>query len=73
MKFKVLRVMTMKITVFWEVTLSSLVVCTNILEECVASNYRVEATKDPEDGSSRLLSNVDTYLPNSMSPHIRNQ
>jgi hypothetical protein len=63
----------MKITVFWDVTLSSLVVCTYILKESAASNYRVEATKDPEDGGNRLLSNVGTNLPIYMAPHTTNQ
>jgi len=61
----------MKISVFCDVTFSSLSACKNVLEEHAACNYRAEGNKNPEDGS-RLLSNAGTYLAN-VAPHTRNQ
>jgi len=63
--------MTKKITVFFDVTFSSLSASTSILEEHAACNYRAEK-KNPEDGS-RLLSNAGMYIANNVAPHVRNQ
>jgi hypothetical protein len=53
MTAEILTVKNVKITVFWDVTLCS-VVGTNVSEEPAASIFRVE-----EDRSSRFLRNVD--------------
>jgi hypothetical protein len=66
MRFEIFTVIIMKTAVFWDVTLCSLVIVTNILEELPASIFIC-----PEDGDGRFLQNVCNLPSGCMMSHPR--
>jgi hypothetical protein len=73
MRFEVITSVTMKITVFWDVMLCSLV-DRYFSEGRPVSFYRVGEAFCPEDGGSRFLRNVGNDLPiNYTASHSKRQ
>jgi hypothetical protein len=58
LRYQVFMKVTMKIILFWDLRLYSLADGTNVSEDSAASIFY------PEEISSKLLRNVDAYLPN---------
>jgi hypothetical protein len=60
----------MRITVFWDVTPSSMAAGTNILEESAASIFIFFY---PADGDFLFLWNTDKHQPDYTTSHLRRQ